>query len=136
MSNILFSLCNISHFSFFFEFLTKTCTQKCLYFNRNCSTGKPCKFDKPLNFTASRLGLYAAGGQALSGEQLDKMDLTRLQQIINNVSVFYRVSPRHKHKIIKVCQKENNVALPKKAYIYIIVEFCTFRYVAKAINSN
>ena len=54
---------------------------------------------------ASRLGLYSAGGTALSGEQVDNMDLGQLQHIIHNVSVFYRVSPRHKHKIVRVsCQ--------------------------------
>ena len=55
-----------------------------------------------LGVAASRLGLYAAGGQALSGDQLDQIDMSHLQQVINNVSVFYRVSPRHKLKIVKV----------------------------------
>ena len=52
--------------------------------------------------TASRLGLYSSGCSALSGDQVDEMDMTDLEQVIPRVSVFYRVSPRHKHKIVKV----------------------------------
>ena len=52
--------------------------------------------------TASRLGLYATGSRALSGEQIDSMDVTQLEKVINQICVFYRVSPRHKHKIVKV----------------------------------
>ena len=52
--------------------------------------------------TASRLGLYATGSRALSGEQIDAMDISQLQKQINQICVFYRVSPRHKHKIVKV----------------------------------
>jgi Ca2+-transporting ATPase len=55
-----------------------------------------------IGFPASRLGLYAAGGHALSGEQIDVMDINQLEKVINQVCVFYRVSPRHKHKIVKV----------------------------------
>ena len=50
----------------------------------------------------SRLGLYAVGAPTLSGDEIDQMDLAQLQRIINQVSVFYRVSPRHKYKIVKV----------------------------------
>lgn len=52
----------------------------------------------------SRIGLYAAGGSTLSGDQIDTMDVDKLRQIISQVSVFFRVSPRHKHKIVKVSQ--------------------------------
>ena len=53
-------------------------------------------------FLASRLGLYATGSRALSGEQIDLMDGSQLEKLINQIAVFYRVSPRHKHKIVKV----------------------------------
>ena len=52
--------------------------------------------------TASRLGLYATGSRALSGDQIDAMDVSQLEKLINQICVFYRVSPRHKHKIVKV----------------------------------
>ncbi|KAK2192812.1 hypothetical protein NP493_22g04001 [Ridgeia piscesae] len=55
---------------------------------------------------ASRLGLYAAGSQALSGDQVDQMDIGQLQDVIHHVSVFYRVSPRHKHKIVQALQNQ------------------------------
>ena len=54
-------------------------------------------------FLASRLGLYASGAAAVSGEKLDEMDMLMLEQVIDHIGVFYRVSPRHKHKIVKVC---------------------------------
>ena len=50
----------------------------------------------------ARLGLYSAGGAALSGDQIDNMDDHRLESVINDVAVFYRTTPRHKLKIIKV----------------------------------
>ena len=53
--------------------------------------------------TASRLGLYATGSRALSGDQIDSVDMSQLEKLINHISVFYRVSPRHKHTIVKVC---------------------------------
>ena len=46
--------------------------------------------------------MYAQGCKALSGEQIDHMDVSQLQTLIHSISVFYRVSPRHKHKIVKV----------------------------------
>ena len=57
-----------------------------------------------LRCAASRLGLYAVGNQAMSGEQLDQMDIGQLEKVIDHTYVFYRVSPRHKHKIVKVCE--------------------------------
>ncbi|KAL5021260.1 hypothetical protein ScPMuIL_000415 [Solemya velum] len=52
----------------------------------------------------ARLGLYALGAAALSGDQVEEIDLSQLCRIINHVSVFYRVSPRHKLKIVKALQ--------------------------------
>ena len=46
--------------------------------------------------------MYAQGCKALSGDQIDQMDVSQLQTLIHGISVFYRVSPRHKHKIVKV----------------------------------
>ena len=52
--------------------------------------------------TGARLGLYASGAMALSGEELDSMDIGQLCRIIGQVGVFYRTTPRHKLKIVKV----------------------------------
>lgn len=51
---------------------------------------------------ASRLGLFAEGGISLSGEYLEEIDIAELAKIIDNISIFYRVTPRHKLKIVKV----------------------------------
>lgn len=51
---------------------------------------------------ASRLGLYASGAKAMSGDQIDQMDVGQLEKVIDHICVFYRVSPRHKLKIVKV----------------------------------
>ncbi|XP_019719199.1 calcium-transporting ATPase type 2C member 1 isoform X1 [Hippocampus comes] len=53
---------------------------------------------------ASRLGLWSKGGECLSGEEVDRLDLQQLSQIVPRISVFYRASPRHKLKIVKSLQ--------------------------------
>ncbi|KAM4579767.1 calcium-transporting ATPase type 2C member 1 isoform 2-T2 [Odontesthes bonariensis] len=53
---------------------------------------------------ASRLGLYSKGSQCLSGEEVDRLDLQELSQIVPRIAVFYRASPRHKLKIVKSLQ--------------------------------
>lgn len=55
-----------------------------------------------LIFSASAIGLDTIHGQVLSGDQIDAMSEHQLEQIVNNVTVFYRVTPRHKLCIVKV----------------------------------
>lgn len=50
----------------------------------------------------SMIGLDMIHGQTLSGQQIDNMTDHQLKAMVNNVSVFYRVTPRHKLTIIKV----------------------------------
>ncbi|XP_033755466.1 calcium-transporting ATPase type 2C member 1-like isoform X2 [Pecten maximus] len=57
----------------------------------------------------ARLGLYATGNRTLSGEQVDNMDIESLKDIINNTTVFYRTTPRHKVKIVKTLQSIGHV---------------------------
>ncbi|XP_033117175.1 calcium-transporting ATPase type 2C member 1-like [Anneissia japonica] len=57
----------------------------------------------------SRLGLYAEGCKSLSGDEVEDMEIMELSEIINQISVFYRVSPSHKLKIIKALQLNNLV---------------------------
>lgn len=45
----------------------------------------------------------------MSGDQIDQMDLTELSSIIHLIPVFYRVSPRHKHKIVRALQSHGLV---------------------------
>ena len=37
------------------------------------------------------------------------MDISQLEQMVHHVAVFYRVSPRHKHKIVRSLQQQGNV---------------------------
>ncbi|XP_078687863.1 calcium-transporting ATPase type 2C member 1-like isoform X1 [Branchiostoma floridae x Branchiostoma belcheri] len=57
----------------------------------------------------SRLGLYAHGSQAMSGEEIEKIDIMELSHRIHSVSVFYRTSPRHKLKIVKAVQANGDI---------------------------
>ena len=52
----------------------------------------------------ARLGLYAAGNIAMSGQQIDSMDDRSLEIKIPSVSVLYRVGPGHKLRIVKALQ--------------------------------
>ncbi|XP_052233292.1 calcium-transporting ATPase type 2C member 1-like [Dreissena polymorpha] len=58
---------------------------------------------------AGRLGMLLASGTSLSGEEVENMDLTILRSIINNVIIFYRVTPRNKVKIVKALQANGQV---------------------------
>ncbi|NXE05268.1 AT2C1 ATPase, partial [Lophotis ruficrista] len=58
---------------------------------------------------ANRLGLYSKNSQAISGEEIDDLDIQQLSQITPKVAVFYRASPRHKLKIIKSLQNNGAV---------------------------
>ncbi|KAL0985320.1 hypothetical protein UPYG_G00155430 [Umbra pygmaea] len=53
---------------------------------------------------AGRLGIYNKGTGALSGEEVDQMDLQQLSQLVPRIGVFYRASPRNKLKIVKSLQ--------------------------------
>lgn len=58
----------------------------------------------------ARLGLYAAGAVAMSGDELDSLEMGQLRRVIGQVGVFYRTTPRHKLKIVKALQ-ENGVVV-------------------------
>jgi len=60
-------------------------------------------------FAGSMIGLDVVHGQVLSGDQLETMTETQLDQVIDNVSVFYRVTPRHKLAIVKVSMKKTKI---------------------------
>lgn len=44
----------------------------------------------------ARLNIYKNGDNCLSGIQMDELTEMDLERCIRNVSIFYRVSPRHK----------------------------------------
>ncbi|XP_026327973.1 calcium-transporting ATPase type 2C member 1 [Hyposmocoma kahamanoa] len=58
---------------------------------------------------AQMVGLDVLHSQSLSGEQLDSMSDDELDRIIETVSVFYRVTPKHKLAIVKSLQRLGNI---------------------------
>ncbi|XP_034831378.1 calcium-transporting ATPase type 2C member 1 isoform X2 [Maniola hyperantus] len=58
---------------------------------------------------AQMVGLDVLHSQSLSGEQLDSMSDDELDAVIDNVTVFYRVTPKHKLSIVKSLQRLGNI---------------------------
>ena len=58
---------------------------------------------------ASELGIYNNGDKAITGAQLDLMNDGELDQEIDNISVYARVSPENKIRIVKAWQRKNQV---------------------------
>ncbi|XP_023711698.1 calcium-transporting ATPase type 2C member 1 isoform X2 [Cryptotermes secundus] len=54
---------------------------------------------------ASMIGLDTIHSQVLSGDQIETMPEHQLEQAVGSVSVFYRVTPRHKLCIVKALQR-------------------------------
>ncbi|XP_063535847.1 calcium-transporting ATPase type 2C member 1 [Cydia strobilella] len=58
---------------------------------------------------AQMVGLDVLHSQSLSGDQLDTMPDDELDRVIDTVSVFYRVTPKHKLSIVKSLQRLGNI---------------------------
>lgn len=58
---------------------------------------------------ATQLGILPAGGKVLDGNTLSKMDVEELEEIVDDVYVYARVSPEHKLKIVKALQKKGHI---------------------------
>lgn len=58
---------------------------------------------------ANLIGLDTVHHQILSGVDMDQMSDMQLEKVINNVSIFYRVTPRHKVMIVKALQSTGNI---------------------------
>ncbi|PAU69061.1 cation-translocating P-type ATPase [Bifidobacterium criceti] len=68
--------------------------------------------DHPLTAAriASDLGIIAKDGKALTGDELDTMDEQQLDKATSEVSVYARVAPEHKLKIVESLQRQGNIA--------------------------
>jgi len=55
---------------------------------------------------ASEIGLY---GKAITGEELDNISDEELEKIVDEVSIFARVSPQHKLRIVDVLKKKGHI---------------------------
>ncbi|XP_039284046.1 calcium-transporting ATPase type 2C member 1 isoform X1 [Nilaparvata lugens] len=58
---------------------------------------------------AGMIGLDTVHGQVLSGDQIEAMTQHQLEQAVNSVNVFYRVTPRHKLAIVKAYQRNGAI---------------------------
>lgn len=58
---------------------------------------------------AQMIGLDVLHSTALSGDQLEIMSDEELDRVIDSVSVFYRVTPKHKLSIVKSLQRLGNI---------------------------
>ena len=56
---------------------------------------------------AKELGIITDASQAITGSELDKLSDEEFFEALKNISVFARVQPEHKVRIVKAC-KENN----------------------------
>ncbi|XP_015110442.1 calcium-transporting ATPase type 2C member 1 isoform X2 [Diachasma alloeum] len=58
---------------------------------------------------ASMIGLDTIHMKLMSGDEIEGISEPELEQVIDNVSVFYRVTPRHKLAIVKALQRNGNI---------------------------
>ena len=58
---------------------------------------------------AKELGIYVDGDKAITGAELDEMSDEQLDREVRNISVYARVSPENKIRIVKAWQKKGEV---------------------------
>ncbi|MBR5720910.1 MAG: cation-translocating P-type ATPase [Clostridia bacterium] len=58
---------------------------------------------------AKQLGIYSDGDRAITGKQLDAMSDEELEEHIEEISVYARVSPENKIRIVKAWQNKGHV---------------------------
>jgi magnesium-transporting ATPase (P-type) len=58
---------------------------------------------------AKQIGIYDDGCQVLSGHELERMTDEELDSVVEQVSIFARVTPEHKLRIVKALQRRGHV---------------------------
>ncbi|MBE4908786.1 calcium-translocating P-type ATPase, SERCA-type [Bacillus luteolus] len=58
---------------------------------------------------ATQLGILPMGGKVIDGNTLSMMSVEELEEVVDDVYVFARVSPEHKLKIVKALQKKGHI---------------------------
>ncbi len=68
--------------------------------------------DHPLTaqYIAKELGLSEEDGPILIGHEIEKMSVAELRRLASETTVFARVSPEHKLKIVEALQQEGHIA--------------------------
>ncbi len=57
---------------------------------------------------AQKLGIAEAGAPVLTGQEIEKLTQTELEQKVNNISVYARVSPEHKLRIVQALENQGS----------------------------
>jgi Ca2+-transporting ATPase len=58
---------------------------------------------------AEDLGIAKRGDRVLTGRDLEKMDLSQLEREVGDVSIYARVAPEHKLRIVQALQHKNQI---------------------------
>lgn len=58
---------------------------------------------------AKQLGIFVDGDRAVTGKELDAMTDEQLDEVLHSISVYARVSPENKIRIVKAWQRKNQV---------------------------
>ena len=58
---------------------------------------------------ARQLGIFREGDEAVSGPELDAMDQSELDRRLEHISVYARVSPEHKIRIVEAWQRKGKI---------------------------
>lgn len=58
---------------------------------------------------AKQIGIFKDGDEAMEGLELDKLSDEELRDRVEKISVYARVSPEHKIRIVKAWQSKNNI---------------------------
>jgi len=58
---------------------------------------------------AKEIGIYKEGDLVLTGEELEKIDEKEFEKIVEKVTVYARVSPEHKLKIVKALKAKGHI---------------------------
>lgn len=59
---------------------------------------------------AAEVGILQQGDRVIEGAEIERMSEDELRQAVDNVSVFARVSPKHKLRIVKAFKRQGHVA--------------------------
>lgn len=58
---------------------------------------------------AEQIGIYQTGDRIITGLELEKMSQQELEKVVMKTSIFARVSPRHKMRIVQALQQNNQI---------------------------
>ncbi len=90
--------------------------------------------DHPLTarFIAKEVGILTKNDEVLTGKDLDNLSDKELQNIVKNISVFARITPHHKYRIVQALQKNGEVVAVTGNGINGIV-YCWFFRIKKKV---